>query len=60
MEEKIFTCNICNIQIETDNEDCDEDLWGHMQKCHNNTFQQVQDYESPHMIEKYFKENNHE
>lgn len=51
-----YRCYLCDKVIVTDNEDWDEDLWGHIQMEHEEEFEECRDLETPYMIEEYFEE----
>jgi hypothetical protein len=51
-------CVHCNMEFEEDNEefeDClEEELWGHIQSMHEVIFEEVQDLDTPYMLEECY------
>lgn len=48
-----FICERCGTVIPCDEEDdsWEEDVWGHIQLCHPDLFEEVRDLETPFMLE---------
>lgn len=49
-----YECKHCGDIICVDEDDYDEILWGHIQMCHHDVFEEVQDFETPYMIEECY------
>lgn len=49
----MMKCLICNDEIEND----EEMLWGHIQLDHPDIFEEVQNWDSPYMIEEYYMQS---
>ena len=50
-----FVCKFCGCTFDkVDDEDIDELLWGHIQMRHEDVFDEVQDWETPYMIEECY------
>ena len=55
-----FICSICGEEFECESEEdfddyVEEELWGHIQMCHEEEFDECQDWETDTMIEEYYK-----
>lgn len=53
-----YICKYCGYEIEEDNlfnDDIEEDLWGHIQMNHEDIYENIQDLESPDMIEECYE-----
>lgn len=51
----LYQCNICDEIIEVeDTNNCDEILWRHIQMNHEDVFEEIQNWDTPEMIEKYY------
>lgn len=54
-----YRCKYCGcVFCGESEEDMDEDLWGHIQINHENKFKEVQDWETPYMVEECYKKEN--
>ena len=56
---KTYTCKICGKEFECEDDDdfdwnVEEDLWGHIQKEHEEEFEECQDWNTADMIEEYY------
>lgn len=55
---KKWICVHCNMEFEEDNEefeDClEEELWGHIQSMHEVIFEEVQELDTPYMLEECY------
>ena len=51
-----FKCKYCDFECWTVDEDIDEILWGHIQMQHEDKFEEVQNWETPFMIEECYEE----
>lgn len=51
-DDTYYVCKICHEEI-ADDEEC---LWGHIQRCHEDVFEEVQNWETPTMLEEYYQE----
>ena len=51
-----YQCKYCNFVCWDINKDIDEELWGHIQMCHEDKFEEVQDWETRDMIEECYEE----
>ena len=47
----MLQCKYCSASFEEYDE---EDLWGHIQMSHEEIFEEVQDWETPYMIEECY------
>ena len=64
--EIIMRCNLCGKSVcsfdwneDMYDEDIDEDIWGHLQFKHPEEFEELQDWDTPEMIEEvYTKESD--
>jgi hypothetical protein len=59
MKEEVFTkykCKYCNFSHWDVDNDIEEELWGHIQMCHPEMFEEVQNWETPDMIEECYEE----
>ena len=50
-----FKCQYCGTVIGPECDDIEEALWGHVQWCHENVFEEVQDWETPYMINECYE-----
>ena len=55
-----FTCKICGESFHYENEDDfdyfgEEEVWGHIQRNHEEEFEECQDWDTPDMIEEYYE-----
>lgn len=57
MKSKIYKCKYCNF-ICYNSDTIEEDLWGHIQMHHENIFEDVQNFETPNMIEECYQEGD--
>lgn len=59
IEQALFTrykCKFCNHSCWDVDNDIEEELWGHIQIHHPDIFEEVQNWETPYMIEECYKE----
>ena len=55
-----YTCTLCGYTRYCENyndfdEYGEEELWGHIQRCHEEEFEECQDWETPWMLEEYYE-----
>ena len=46
----MFKCKYCDFSDWNMDNDIEEELWGHIQKCHPTVFEDVQDWETATML----------
>ena len=51
-----FKCKYCGFSCWDVDNDIEEELWGHIQMEHEDKFEEVQDWETPYMIEECYEE----
>ena len=51
-----FRCKYCGFDHWDVDNDIEEELWGHIQMHHTEVFDEVQDLETPYMIEECYEE----
>jgi hypothetical protein len=51
-----YKCKYCNFNNWDFNNDIEEELWGHIQMHHKDKFEEVQNLETPDMIEECYEE----
>lgn len=51
-----FKCKYCNFSYWDIDGDVEEALWGHIQMCHEDKFEEIQNLETPFMIEECYEE----
>lgn len=51
-----YKCKHCNFTYEDIGNDVEEELWGHIQRHHEDKFEEVQNWETPDMIEECYEE----
>lgn len=51
-----YKCKYCNFNNWDSNNDIEEELWGHIQMYHKDKFEEVQNLETPDMIEECYEE----
>lgn len=50
-----WKCLHCNTEFEAEeDEDIEEELWGHIQIEHDNIFDEVKDLDTPYMLEECY------
>ena len=52
----VYKCKHCNFVCEGVDNDVEEELWGHIQIHHEDIFEEVQNWETPDMIEECYEE----
>ena len=52
----VYKCKYCNFSYWDVDNDVEEELWGHIQMCHEGKFEEVQNWETPDMIEECYEE----
>ena len=52
----VYKCKHCNFSYWDVDDDVEEALWGHVQMHHKDKFEEVQNWETPDMIEECYKE----
>lgn len=50
-----FKCKYCGFGCWDVDNDVEEELWGHIQMCHEDKFEEVQNWETPDMIEECYE-----
>lgn len=60
-----YYCKLCGEMVADTNDensihlgDWEEELWGHIQMEHEDVFEEVQDYDTPDMLEECYEEEN--
>lgn len=52
----VYKCKYCNFSCWDIDNDVEEELWGHIQMHHKDKFEEVQNWETPDMIEECYEE----
>lgn len=53
-----YICEFCGEMIEDETEEWEELLWGHIQMLHEKEFEEMQDLDTPNMIDECYQETH--